>query len=105
MNLKIANLISCIYEILYSRAQRQKYDSTATEIDSYKKSIIKEQEKNESLTLITNQRNSEIKNLEKSLQINKDRMDLLQHEYSQFNRALKETENKLSAINLVIKIE
>lgn len=85
------------------RSQRQKYDSTATEIDSYKKSIIKEQERNESLTLITNQRHSEIKNLEKSLQINKDKMDLLQQEYSQFNRALKETENKLTAINLVIR--
>ena len=72
-----------------------------TEIDSYKKSIIKEQEKNESLTLITNQRYSEIKNLDKSLQINKDRMDTLQQEYNQFNRALKETESKLSSINLV----
>lgn len=72
-----------------------------TEIDSYKKSIIKEQEKNESLTLITNQRYSEIKNLDKSLQINKDRMDTLQQEYNQFNRALKETETKLSSINLV----
>lgn len=72
-----------------------------TEIDSYKKSIIREQEKNESLTLITNQRYSEIKNLEKSLQINKDKMDTLQQEYSQFNRALKETETKLASINLV----
>ena len=72
-----------------------------TEIDSYKKSIIKEQEKNESLTLITNQRYSEIKNLDKSLQMNKDRMDTLQQEYNQFNRALKETESKLSSINLV----
>lgn len=84
-----------------TRAQRQKFDSTVTEIDSYKKSIIKEQEKNESLTLITNQRVSEIKNLDKSLQITKDRMDTLQQEYSQFNRALKETEAKLTSIKLV----
>ena len=71
------------------------------EIDSYKKSIIKEQETNESLTIRLNQRKAETKNYEKSLKINKDKMDLLQQEYSAFNRALKETEAALNATNLV----
>jgi chromosome segregation ATPase len=71
------------------------------EIDSYKKSIIKEQETNESLTIRLNQRKSETKNLDKSLKINKDKMDTLQQEYSAYNRALKETESALNAINMV----
>lgn len=75
------------------------------EIDSYKRSIIKEQERNESLTLVTNQRNSETKNLEKSLKINKDKVDVLQQEYSAFSRALKETESALNAINFVSLIK
>jgi hypothetical protein len=71
------------------------------EIDSYKKSILKEQEKNESLTIILNQRRSETKNLDKSIKMNKDKMDLLQQEFNAFNRALKETEGALSNINTV----
>lgn len=84
----------------YLRAQKEKFDSTVAEIDSYKKSIIKEQERNESLTLMINQRKSEAKNLEKSIKLNKDRMDTLQQEYSAFSRALKETEGTLNTINL-----
>ena len=57
-----------IFDVLkINRAQRDKHDSTVSEIDSYKKSILKEQEKNESLTIMLNQRKSETKNLEKSI--------------------------------------
>jgi hypothetical protein len=48
-----------------------------------------------------NQRRSEIKNLEKSIKINRDKMELLQQEYSAFSRALKETEQALTVINTV----
>ncbi len=82
------------------RAQKQKYDSTLSEINSYKKSIIKEQEKNENLTIMINHRKGETKNLEKLLKTNRDKMDLLQQEYSAYNRALKETESTLGSINL-----
>lgn len=82
------------------RAQQQKFDSTLAEINSYKKSIIKEQEKNENLTIMINHRKGETKNLEKTLKGNRDKMDLLQQEYSAYNRALKETESTLSSINL-----
>lgn len=82
------------------RAQQQKFDSTMSEINSYKKSIIKEQEKNENLTIMINHRKGETKNLEKSLKTNRDKMDLLQQEYSAYNRALKETESTLGSINL-----
>ena len=81
------------------RAQKQKFDSTMAEIDSYKKSIIKEQELNESLTIMKNQRTSEIKNIEKSLKINKIKIDLLQEEYNAYNRALNETEKQLNGLN------
>ena len=83
------------------RAQKQRYDSTAAEIDSYKKSIIKEQEKNESFTIILNQRKAEIKNLDKMLKSNRDQIDRIQEEYSAFNRALKETEKTLNAVMAV----
>lgn len=82
------------------RAQKQKFDSTVAEIDSYKKSIQKEQERNESLTLMINQRKSEAKNMDKTLKLNKDRMDTLQQEYSAFSRALKETEATLNTVNM-----
>lgn len=43
-----------------------------------------------------NHRKGETKNLEKLLKGNRDKMDLLQQEYSAYNRALKETESTLS---------
>jgi chromosome segregation ATPase len=82
------------------RAQKQKYDSTLSEINSYKKSIIKEQEKNENLTIMINHRKGETKNFDKQLKGNRDKMDLLQQEYSAYNRALKETESTLGSINM-----
>ena len=82
------------------RAQKQKFDSTLSEIDSYKKSIIKEQEKNEQNTIMINHRKAETKNLDKTIKMNKDKMDLLQQEYSAYSRALKETETTLSSINM-----
>lgn len=69
------------------------------EIESYKKSIIKEQEKNENLTLMINTRKSEHKNLDKSLKLNKERKDVLQQEFSAFDRALKETVSQLNSVN------
>ncbi|CAF0999398.1 unnamed protein product [Brachionus calyciflorus] len=81
------------------RAQKQKFDSTIAEIESYKKSINKEQERNESLTLVINQRKSEQKNLDKTLKLNKEKKDVLQQEFSAFDRALKETMNQLNSIN------
>ncbi len=43
-----------------------------------------------------------IKNYEKTIKINKDKIDLLQQEFNAFNRALKETEQALNTINTVI---
>jgi chromosome segregation ATPase len=82
------------------RAQKQKFDSTLSEIDSYKKSIIKEQEKNEQNTIMINHRRAETKNLDKTIKMNKDKMELLQQEYSAYSRALKETETTLNSINM-----
>ena len=52
------------------------------------------------MTIMINHRKGETKNLEKTLKSNRDRMDLLQQEYSAYNRALKETESTLGSINL-----
>jgi uncharacterized protein YllA (UPF0747 family) len=83
-------------------AQKQKLESMKTETNSYKKSIIKEQESNETLTIMMNKRKSEVKNFEKSLKLVKEKIDLLQQEYNKFNRMLKETENLYSRISNVI---
>ena len=71
------------------------------EIDSYKKSIIKEQESNETFTIMKNQRTAELKNIEKSLKNNKTKMEILQEEYNAYNRALNETEKQLTSLNSV----
>lgn len=83
------------------RAQRQKFDSTIAEIDSYKRSIIQEQQRNENNTILLNQRKAESHNLEKSLKINKEKMDIVQQEFSSFNKILKQTESQLSGVRAV----
>ena len=52
-----------------------------------------------------NHRKGETKNLEKLLKGNRDKMDLLQQEYSAYNRALKETESTLSNTSQLSYIE
>jgi ferritin-like metal-binding protein YciE len=75
-----------------------------TEMESYKRSIIKEQELNEKLTLVLNRTKYEIQNLERLLEINNEKSETTKQELSTYTKALEETQNMLNRVNNVTKI-
>lgn len=74
-----------------------------TEMESYKRSIVKEQELNEKLTLVLNRTKYEIQNLEKLLQINSEKSETCKQEISTYTKALEETQLMLNRVNNVSK--
>ncbi|XP_077980301.1 coiled-coil domain-containing protein 40-like [Glandiceps talaboti] len=76
--------------------QKQSILSFDTEIDGYKKSIQKEQENNEMLTLLQNKNDADIATTKKLIQQCQDRQEKLKQEYSTFTRMLHETEQSLN---------
>ncbi|CAF0990364.1 unnamed protein product [Rotaria sordida] len=70
-----------------------------TEMESYKRSIVKEQELNEKLTLVLNRTKYEIQNLEKLLQINTEKSETCKQEISTYTKALEETQLMLNRVN------
>jgi hypothetical protein len=72
-----------------------------TEMESYKRSIVKEQELNEKLTLVLNRTKYEIQNLEKLLQINSEKSETIKQEISTYTKALEETQLMLTRVNNV----
>lgn len=92
---KFSIAIKCIY-ILYFRQQMQKVLSLETEIDGYKKSIFKEQEQNEKLTLILNKTERDIETVKKQLIQCMAKHDALKAEYATYTRMLHETEQALN---------
>lgn len=72
-----------------------------TEMESYKRSIVKEQELNEKLTLVLNRTKYEIQNLEKLLQINSEKSETVKQEISTYTKALEETQLMLNRVNNV----
>ncbi|CAF4277382.1 unnamed protein product, partial [Rotaria sp. Silwood2] len=79
--------------------QLQRIDTMNTEMESYKRSIVKEQELNEKLTLVLNRTKYEIQNLEKLLQINSEKSDTCKQEISTYTKALEETQIMLNRVN------
>jgi len=73
-------------------------------MESYKRSIIKEQELNEKLTLVLNRTKYEIQNLERLLEINNEKSETTKQELSTYTKALEETQNMLNRVNNVTKI-
>ena len=76
--------------------QQQKVLSLETEIEGYKKSIQKEQEQNEKLTLILNKTERDIETIKKQLTICQNKHDALKAEYATYTRILHETEQSLN---------
>lgn len=72
-----------------------------TEMESYKRSIVKEQELNEKLTLVLNRTKYEIQNLEKLFQISTEKSETIKQEISTYTRALQETQSMLDRLNNV----
>jgi septal ring factor EnvC (AmiA/AmiB activator) len=87
------------------RLQLQRIDTMNTEMESYKRSIVKEQELNEKLTLVLNRTKYEIQNLEKLLQINSEKSDTIKQEISTYTKALEETQLMLNRVNTVKRRE
>ena len=75
-----------------------------TEMESYKRSIVKEQELNEKLTLVLNRTKYEIQNLEKLLEINFEKSETTKQEISTYTRALQETQHMLDRVNHVTEL-
>ncbi|KAK3091997.1 hypothetical protein FSP39_024328 [Pinctada imbricata] len=76
--------------------QEQKVLSLETEIEGYKKSIFKEQEQNEKLTLILNKTERDIETVKKQLTQCQAKHDALKAEYATYTRMLHETEQALN---------
>lgn len=70
--------------------------SLETEIEGYKKSIFKEQEQNEKLTLILNKTERDIETVKKQLNQCQAKHDALKAEYATYTRMLHETEQALN---------
>lgn len=70
--------------------------SLETEIEGYKKSIQKEQEQNEKLTLILNKTERDIETVKKQLTHCQSKHDALKSEYATYTRILHETEQSLN---------
>ncbi|CAF3574991.1 unnamed protein product [Adineta steineri] len=81
------------------RLQNQRIDTMHTEMESYKRSIVKEQELNEKLTLVLNRTKYEIQNLEKLLEINSEKSETTKQEMSTYTKALEETQHMLNRVN------
>lgn len=82
-------------------AQEQRVRSLGTEADNYKKSILKEQEKNEALTMLLNKVNADIVHVSKQIEISVNRKDRLKADYMTYTRTLQEIEQSLAKATTV----
>ena len=85
---------------LYSQ-QQQRILSLDTELDGYKKSIQKEQEENEKLTLTLAKWENDTVQVKKQVAACQARQDAIKSEYSTYSRMLQETEQALNRANAV----
>lgn len=76
--------------------QEQKILSMETEMEGYKRSIQKEQEQNEKLTLILSKTERDIETVKKQLVTCQAKFDALKAEYTTYTRMLHETEQALN---------
>ena len=95
-HVSMMDCVSCTYCLSISSQQQQKVLSLETEIEGYKKSIQKEQEQNEKLTLILNKTERDIETIKKQLTICQNKHDALKAEYATYTRILHETEQSLN---------
>jgi len=73
-------------------------------VDNYKKSIIKEQERNEELTLMLNKLNADIEHVMKQVESSVAKKEALKVEFMTYTRTLQETEQSLARANTVSHI-
>lgn len=71
------------------------------EVDNYKKSIIKEEERNEELTMLLNKVNADIAHVNKQIETSVAKKDKLKADYMTYTRTLQETEQALAKATTV----
>ena len=70
-----------------------------TELENYKKSITKEQEKNEQLTLLLKKIDADTTHVKKQMELIASKIEALQSDYTTYTRALQETEQALTVVS------
>lgn len=85
--------------------QQQHILSMGTESENYKKSILKEQEQNEQLTLLLKKIESDTAHVKKQMDVIASKIESLQTEYSSYTRTLQETEQTLAVVSGVSAIK
>ena len=83
------------------RLQRDKSQSMDTEIESYKKAILKEQEENEQLTGMLHKLEADIAHVKKQIEASHAKREQLKMEYMTYTRTLQETEEALGKATTV----
>ncbi|XP_072098082.1 coiled-coil domain-containing protein 40 isoform X2 [Mobula birostris] len=78
------------------RQAKQQVETLKTEIQAYKKFIMKEEERNESLTMTLNRLMNDINMTQKQITQNLAKQEGLKQEYSTYTRTLQETERLLN---------
>ncbi len=81
--------------------QRQHLKNLDNEIENYKKTILKEQENNENLTLHYNKACAEEGHVKKLMETSETKQGQLRSEYSMYSRVLQETSQGLAKENTV----
>lgn len=76
--------------------QRQDLKNLDNEVENYKKTILKEQETNENLTLHYNKACAEENHVKKQIDISETKRDQLRSEYAMYSRVLQETSQALA---------
>ncbi|XP_039265191.1 coiled-coil domain-containing protein 40-like isoform X1 [Styela clava] len=78
---------------------KQQVKSHLTEIDGYKKSIQKEEEKNETLTMVLNKAENDISVTKKLISQSLAKQENTKQQYSTYSRTLHETEQAVNRAN------
>ena len=81
--------------------QEQQIRSMETEMDNCKKSIVKEQENNEKLTLLLNKVTANIMHVQSQIERSMAKREALKMEYMTYTRTLQETEQALDKVTTV----
>lgn len=78
--------------------QQQQVHSMNTELENYKKSIVKEQEHNEQLTLLLRKIETDINHIKRLIDQCEVKSEALKVDYMTYTRALQETEQALTVV-------
>ena len=85
--------------------QNQQIQAIETELEGYKRQILKAQEQNEQLTYMHNRIKSDISAVKKQTAVCLNQHEAIKIEYSTYNRALHETETQLGRVQTVCTLK